>query len=508
MYRVEHPSIYLGSDGARTHALLVQDERIIALGDDALAASVERVVRPDGVCVLPGLIDSHIHLWGLGLRAGTVDLRDAKSTQDVYGKLALAKPIGGWILGRDWDQNIWTDQRSLDVDVLDELFPTTPMCLRRVDGHAFWVNSVALRAAGITASWTPPPGGDAWRVGGRLNGCLVDDAMKPIDQILPPETELDDRATYLESARMLRALGITGAHKAWMPVDRLHMLERLRDGDGLGLRLHVLFDCQDAHLADILTRGPWADDWISARGIKFFADGAMGSRGAALHQRYKDVDHRGLVVETPDTMNARIPEYAEAGWQVAVHAIGDRAASNALDAFSRVSQEARRATRPRLEHAQMLIDADVARCGELGIIAAIQPIHLHSDAAWLDEALTQTQLSELFRWRDLDEVTRLSGGSDFPIEDPNPWHGISVAMTRRFRGSGESGFNIKQRLERRRALALYLEDAAWAGFAEERQGQLRRGFFADWASVDTDPFTASPEEIWDTKCVQLSQTPS
>jgi predicted amidohydrolase YtcJ len=501
--RIEHPCIYLGPDGAKTDCLLIEEGKIVSTGPDARLGSVDRVERPEGKCVMPGLIDSHIHLWGLGLRAGAVNLRGAKSTQEVYGRLAGARPVGGWILGKDWDQNIWSDGRELSRDVLDELFPATPVSLRRIDGHACWVNSEALRRAAISDSWKPPAGGDAWREGGistgRLNGCLVDDAMKPIEAIMPPETEHDDLATYLESARLLRSFGITGAHKAWMPVDRLPMLERLRDSDRLGLRLHLLFDCNDANLKSLLERGPWADDWISARGIKYFADGAMGSRGAALLDKYKDGDHRGLVVETPETMNRDIPKYAALGWQIAVHAIGDRGAQNVLDAFERIPAELRATTRPRLEHAQMLDDRNLSRFGELGVIASLQPIHLHSDAAWIDQALSEEQLRRLFRWKELASSTRVSGGSDFPIEDPNPWHGISVAMTRRH--AGGQVFHVEQCLTRTEAIALYTTDAAFAGFAENQIGRLETGFFADFCVLDTDPFLAPPEEIWNTNCL-------
>jgi len=501
--RIEHPCIYLGPDGAKTDCLLIEGGKVIAVGPDARIGVADVTEKLEGVCVMPGLIDSHIHLWGLGLRAGSISMRGAKSTQEVYGRLAGARPVGGWILGTDWDQNNWSDSRELSRDVLDELFPATPVSLRRIDGHACWVNSEALRRAAIFESWTPPAGGEAWREGGkasgRLNGCLVDEAMKPVEAVMPPVTEMDDLATYLETARLLRSFGITGAHKAWMPLDRLAMLERLRDSNKLGLRLHLLFDCNDPTLSSLLDRGPWSDDWISARGIKYFADGAMGSRGAALLDDYRDVAHNGLVVETPETMNQDIPRYAAMGWQVAVHAIGDRGAQNVLNAFEKISDDDRGKTRPRLEHAQMVDDRNLARFAELGVIASVQPIHLFSDAAWIDEALDPEQLRRLFRWRDLADCTRLSGGSDFPIEDPNPWHGISVAMTRKH--AGGRVFHVEQCLNRHEALSLYTTDAAFAGFAENHVGKLEPGFWGDLCVLDTDPFLATAEEIWDTKCL-------
>lgn len=498
--RIQHPRIYLDVRGTTTGALLVEDGVVVATGADALRGHVDREEHPEGTCVMPGLIEAHIHLWGLGLRAGTVELRGARDTAEVYHRLSTATPVEGWVFGKNWDQNNWTDARGLSRDELDRRFPNTPLCLRRVDGHAYWVNGAALRQAGIDDNWQPPYGGEAWRdQTGHLSGCLVDEAMRAIDAVLPPVTEADDLATYRESAAMLHRFGITSAHKAWMPLDRLTMLENLRDTEELGLRLHLLFDCNDPNLDELLERGPFADRWISGRGIKFFADGAMGSQGAALLDPYLGSSQAGLSVETPETMNRRIPELSARGWQVAVHAIGDRGARNVLDAFERIAPADRARTRPRLEHAQMLHDDDVARFGELGVIASIQPIHLHSDTPWAHEVLSEEQLLRLFRWRDLANVTVLAGGSDFPIDDPNPWHGIAVSSTRRH-ARGQV-FHVEQSLRRTEALGLYADGAAWAGFAENWLGQLHVGFAGDFCVLEQDPFRASDDEIWENKCL-------
>lgn len=495
---LRHPRIYLDSDQNFTHALLIRDGEVRAIGDEAIAsADSDEVIEPDGECIFPALIDAHIHLWGLGLRAGAVSFRSARSTAAIYEALEqydLDGSSSGWVLGTDWDQHLWQDEDELDFARLNAIWPDTPMVLRRVDGHALWVNREALRRAGISDDWNPGDGGAFVRRDGVPTGLLIDDAMHPVLEALGEPGVEEDRATFFASCRRLLKLGIASAHKAWMPVDRLDMLESMRAAGELPLRLHLLFDGNDDRLGEVLERGPWRDDWISAAGIKFFADGAMGSQGAYLLGTYPD-GSRGLTIDDRDHLLAQIPELTAAGWQVAVHAIGDAGARNVLDALEACSIEDRQKTRPRLEHAQMLEDGDLERIGKLGVIASIQPIHMYSDAAWLDEVMSDEQLQRLFRWRDLHDMTRMCGGSDYPIEDPNPWHGISVASSRLDRRGRV--FAKDQALSRREALHLYTRGAAWAAGWEGRLGALRPGFLADFIALDRDPFEATDQETWD-----------
>ncbi len=499
---LKHPKIYLDAGGRSTHALLIRNGRVVAVGDEALETKTAEVVEPDAECVFPALTDAHIHLWGLGLRVGAISFRASLSTEDIYQALEdyrLEDSPSGWVLGTDWDQHRWADADELDFDRLNALWPSTPMLLRRVDGHAAWVNQATLDRAGIGAEWDPGPGGTCVMRDGKPTGLLIDDAMDPVLEALGDPSEDEDRAAFMQSAQRLVDSGITAAHKAWMPVDRLDMLESMHAAGTLPIRLHLLFDGNDERLDEVLERGPQRNDWISAAGIKFFADGAMGSQGAYLLGTYPD-GSRGLTIDGRDHLMARIPELAQAGWQVAVHAIGDAGARNVLDAFEACEASAREATRPRLEHAQMLEDSDLDRMGELGVIASIQPIHMHSDAAWLDEVLNDEQLRRLFRWRDLQETTHLCGGSDFPIEDPNPWHGIAVASSRLDRKG--RAFDIDQRLTRREALSLYTTGAAWAAGMEGGHGTLQPGYHADFIALDRDPFEASDEQIWDMQVLE------
>lgn len=504
---VEHPRIYTSSSGTTTTALLVRDGDVVAVGDEArtLATPTDEVVRPDAACVFPALCDAHIHLWGLGLRRGSVSLAAARSTEDVYQMLRdydLDEAPNGWVLGRDWDQHHWIDAPQLDLGILDSLFPAHPLVLRRIDGHALWVNSCALRAAQIGSDWDPGPNGHLGRGSDRRpTGLLVDDAMNPVLEALGEPTVAEDRHVFLQSCELLRGFGCSAAHVAWMPLDRMAMIEELHVANELPIRLHLLLDGRAQGLDAELERGARFDDWLNVAGVKFFADGALGSHGAHLRDGYADGSH-GLILETREHLVDRCRSLAARGWQVAVHAIGDAAATTVLDAFAAMSAEDRQHTRPRMEHCQMLSDADVARFAELGVTAAIQAIHMYSDAAWAPDELTDVQLDELFRWRDLaDAAPTLIGGSDYPIEDPNPWHGIATSSARLDRNGRP--FRPGQALTRAEALRSYTEGPAWASFREQRSGRLERGFVADFITLDRDPFAATNVEIWE---MQVSQT--
>ena len=285
-------------------------------------------------------------------------------------------------------------------------------------------------------------------------------------------------------------------------VERLPMLQQMAEAGELPLRVYAIVDGTDADLDRVLGHGPLhdPDGWLSIRAIKLFADGALGSRGAHLLQPYPDGSH-GLVMTDKKEMTRRAAAFMEDGWQVAVHAIGDAGARQVLDAFDAVPERVRRRVRPRLEHAQMMTDEDIDRMGELAAIASIQPIHLRSDAGWAHEVLSKMQLERLYPWTKLVKATTLAAGSDYPIENPNPWHGIATALTRRSE-AGEPFFADKT-LAREQILEAYTTGAAYAAHWEKTLGKLAEGFAADIIALDRDPFEATPDEIWETEVLQM-----
>ncbi|MEC9398478.1 MAG: amidohydrolase [Myxococcota bacterium] len=498
-----HPCIYLDAAGNRTDALLVRDGVVTATGDDARAqhdASREPVIEPPGACLFPALADAHIHLWGLGQRVGLIALQHTRTPAEILDVLA-AHPrdasLSGWIEGHGWDQHRWPDDQNLTRAMLDEVCPDVPVCLYRVDHHAALVNSAALRAAGVDRSVQDPEGGRFGRTAdGDLDGLLVDDAISKVTKHIPPEDEEELAQIYSERAMMLRSFGITCAHMAWTSVRGARMTRSLHERAELPIRTVCMVDCRDEELDELLDEGPWRDEQatLSIACIKFFADGAMGSRGALMETPYRD-GSTGIAVTSARELSERIPDLMRRGWQVAAHAIGDLGGKNVLDAYELAGEVARRDTRPRLEHAQIVRAADFERYEELGVIASMQPIHFYSDGSWASRVIDDDQLSRLYCWRTLDERTVLAGGSDFPIDDPNPWHGIATFLTRTH--AGDKQFHPEQAISLEAALAAYTTGAAFAAHWEDRLGKLEVGFQADVIALDRDPFTASAEQIWD-----------
>jgi predicted amidohydrolase YtcJ len=514
---IKHPTIYLDAAGRTTDALLIRDGHVKAVGDQAVSLSEddEQVVEPEAACLFPALADAHCHLWGVGLRAGSVDLSGTSSTAEIYERLRahdMSKAPTEWALGYGWDEHSWPDGERLerghgDDGKLDEIFGDTPACFHRVDRHAVVVNSAALRRAGVGEDYEPTEGGRVVRDdSGRLTGVLVDHAMRPVLDAIPEPSEDEDRQVFLRTAREFLGHGITCAHMALTGVERLSMLREMAGPNKSGqrelpLRVYTIVDGSDARLSEVLDVGPIHDPegWLSIRALKFFADGALGSQGAHLLEPYEDGSH-GLVMSEPTELGRNIASLMDGdglddGWQVAVHAIGDAAARNVIEAFAAVPERVRDRLRPRLEHAQMLTDRDCERMGELSAVASIQPIHLRSDGAWADQVLSEQQLERLYPWPQLVHNTTLAAGSDYPIEDCNPWHGIATAMTRKTT-SGEVFYGEKT-LTREQILEAYTAGAAFAAHWENVMGQLDEGFVGDVIALDRDPFEVTAEEMWE-----------
>ncbi len=500
-----HPKIFLAADPIHTtDALLVENGLITAVGDEAKQlGSGHEIVKPDGACLFPALADAHVHLWGLGIRANTVDLR-GMTVPEIYDALEAAeRHTSGWVFGVNWDENIWKDGNRLQISELDRRFPDTPVCLRRVDFHALWVNSKALELAGIGTNFECGANGRVGRdATGKLSGLLVDKAMRPVDRIIPALTAAEDRAVFEETATMLKQFGIASAHMAWVSVDRLQMLQEMHAQKTLPIRVYAMIDGLDDALPEVLARGPVHDEdgWLSMRAIKFFADGALGSRGARLLEPYLDGSY-GIQIHGDNELADHTKLLMESGWQVAIHAIGDHAAREVLDAFQTVREQVRKELRPRLEHAQMVCREDCSRFEALQVIASIQPIHLRGDVVWAKEILHPEQISRLFPWRELAPHTSFAAGSDYPIDDPNPWHGIAAAIMRR--DANDCEFSVDQALTRREILGAYTHGAAFAAHWEEIVGQLRPGYAADIIMLDRDPFTETGRSIRETKVERM-----
>jgi predicted amidohydrolase YtcJ len=461
-----------------------------------------KVVEVAGVMV-PGLADAHGHLRSLGNSLMVVDLAGAKSEADAVARAKAAPPEGRrgeWIEGRGWDQNDWPGQQFPGRALLDEAFPDVPVYLVRVDGHAAWVNGEALRRAKVTAKTADPEGGRLLRdARGELTGVLVDNAMDVVEAALPPFTDEQVEARLAAAVAKCASVGLTAVHDAGMD---LQTFTRLQQWDAVGrlpLRVYAMADGRGADGDAFLGRGVFRGRMLEMRSVKFWMDGALGSRGAALHQPYSDDPKQsGLLLWEVGELEARVHAFMERGFQVNVHAIGDRANTLAIDLLERGAKRAGgNPGRHRVEHAQVMRLEDVPRLARAGLIASMQPTHATSDMPWAEKRVGHERARGAYAWKSLLEAgAKLAFGSDFPVELPDPLHGLYAARTRQdAQGQPEGGWWPEQRLSGEQALAGFTTGVAYAAFAEEERGRLVPGMDADFTVVSVDPVEAAPGEV-------------
>jgi predicted amidohydrolase YtcJ len=491
-------------------SLAVRGGRIVYLGEDAgalaLHGAATRSIELGGRAVTPGLIDAHSHLSGLGAALEQIDLRDARSYEEVIRRVRAAareRPPGSWLLGRGWDQNLWPEKRFPTHEALSQAVPEHPVWLTRVDGHAALLNARAMADLGLDAATRDPAGGRLPRdAAGRPTGVLIDRAMGLAR--LPEPTVADRERQLAAAARHCVGYGLTTVTDMGIRAADYEAYADLRRSGRLPLRaaLFVLGD-DDALLAQWFRRGPEIDPAarVTVRGVKLYADGALGSRGAALLEPYQDdPGNFGLLVTSSQRMESVARQAAAHGFQVAIHAIGDRGGLLALDAMERAlgaPGPAAAARRFRLEHAQVLRLQDIERLARLGIVASMQPTHATSDMPWAEDRLGAARLAGAYAWRKvLAAGGRLALGSDFPVESADPRLGLYAAVSRQdLAGQPPGGWLPGERLSREEALRGFTLDAAWSLFLEHEVGSLAVGKRADLVVFGRDPMTVPVAEI-------------
>jgi predicted amidohydrolase YtcJ len=487
------------AEPARPAAVLAVDGKIAFVGDEvearrrAAGANLD-VVDLAGAVVYPGFVDAHAHLKGLGMSLETLDLRGRQKEEilKLVREAAARSAAGAWIRGRSWDQNLWPGKSFPTAAELTAAAPRNPVALTRVDGHAIWVNESVLRLANVTPETADPAGGRIVRdTAGRRSGVFVDAAMDLVTRVMPEPSPADLRRYFGSGAKACATAGLTGIGDA-SAYDRkeIDVLRAMARDGSLPIRVYATIGAESKDLEAFLASGPVSDGRLTVRAVKMFADGALGSRGAALLADYSDdPGNRGLLVTEPARMNAIVLAAVKAGWQVWTHAIGDRGNRLALDAYEKALAAVRpKDARLRIEHAQVLAPEDLSRFARLGVIASIQPTHATSDMGWAEARLGPVRNRGAYAWRSLlASGARLCGGSDFPVEKVSPLLGIYAAVTRQdLAGRPPGGWYPDQRLTRREALALFTADAAYAEFAEKRRGKIAPGFDADLTVLDRD----------------------
>jgi predicted amidohydrolase YtcJ len=463
----------------RVAALAVRDGTIVAVGKEAeaLAGPRTRVVELGGRAVVPALTDAHAHLYSLGVTAGQVDLRGCTSADACAQRVAKAE--GAWVRGHGWDQNRFPDGKFPTRAALDRVVADRPVWLERIDGHAGWANSVALARGHVTRDTKDPPGGRIVRDDkGEPTGILIDAAQALVLHAVPPPTPTDIEAAIMRGQELAIAEGMTAVHEMGIGASVIDVYRALAAEGRLQLRVYAFLAADEAD--HVLLRAPDASAAASLfvlRGIKLYADGALGSRGAALLAPYSDdPQNRGLVLTPSATIERLARRARKAGWQLAVHAIGDRANHDVLDAYARAGVTP--ADRFRIEHVQVLALDDIARLAKLGVVASMQPVHAVSDQPWAEARLGKERLKGAYAWRRLLQAgAHLCFGSDFPVEEPSVILGLRAAVLR-------TGWSDDQKLTLDEALVGYSSGAAYASFSEAWRGRVAVGQAADLTVLD------------------------
>jgi predicted amidohydrolase YtcJ len=489
--------------------------KLLAVGDAAaLEGKYKDAHRIDahGAAVVPGLIDAHGHMLDLGLMLTQAYLVGTTSKADVLARLKdyAAKadlPKGAWLIGNGWDQNDWPDEHFPSAADLDAAFPDRPVFLTRIDGHAAWVNTAAMKLATkpLDGDWQPD-GGHIVRDGSKATGVLVDGAVDLVAQAIPAMTDAQTRAAYKAAIAKVISYGLTGVGDASIALKDFKVLQSMDRAGEIPLRLYE-FAHGDAALDWLCQQGGhWesADTHLRMQTLKLFMDGALGSRGAALLADYSDdPGNRGLFVTDPKTYLADVEKAHRCGIQVATHAIGDRANRHVLDVYEKVLGKDATTTdhRWRVEHAQIVALSDIPRFAKLHLIASMQPTHATSDMPWAEKRLGKDRLKGAYAWqRFIHAGVPLAFGSDFPVESPNPLPGIYAAVTRQdAEGNPPGGWLPDQRVSREQALAGFTRGAAYAQFMENEVGTLKPGLRADFVILDADPMTVPVRQIYDIK---------
>jgi predicted amidohydrolase YtcJ len=522
----------MDADSSVAEAMAVSGDKIAGIGKKEFIEGkfkAKSVIDLGGKTVLPGLIDSHCHLFGLGLSRMTVDLFGTNSEQEAVVKIAqqvaVAKP-GQWIRGRGWDQNEWQTKSFPTKISLDGIAPNNPVYFVRVDGHACWVNTRALAIAGVNRQTPEIPGGKIVRdAHGEPTGIFIDAAMELIHQFIPAPSEQDMREAIRRATAECASVGLTSVQEMGVDSSQVALYKKMIDENNFPLRVYAAID-GPGELWNTMKRGGklvgYGNNKLTIGALKLYVDGALGSRGAALIEPYSDdPNNRGLTMYAKEQLQNMVDEALTHGFQVCTHAIGDRANHIILDVYeSSLAKYHIPNARLRVEHAQVLSPEDIPRFKKLEILPSMQPTHCTSDMNWAEARLGPKRIRGAYAWRSLLRTgVIIPAGSDFPVESPNPFFGIYAACTRQdkmgipkniddvrryFQSSAEgfsdtmafvNGWYTSEKMTRQEAVRGFTSWAAYASFEENLKGTLERGKLADFIIISKDIFLCPVMEI-------------
>lgn len=492
--------------------MVVEDGKIVATGNANLSQQFPdaRSVNLQGRIVLPGLIDAHGHIHGLGENLVQVDLRGINNRTATVAKVANYADANlelEWVLGRGWNQVNWPTRDYPNRQDLDEVINDRPVFLVRIDAHAAWVNTHALELAGIDKDTPDPDGGQILRDSdGNATGILIDTAMELVRQHIPEPTQEARLQAVNMAQQHLLELGLTQVLDAGASAAQLDDYRQLNERGELKMRVNAMISASDPSLSELLSAGVYESDNHKVRigNVKMYGDGALGSRGARLIEPYSDEpDNYGLLITPAERVRALFEDIHQAGFQISYHAIGDYPNQLALDEFARIiendaSIDSLSQYRHRIEHAQIVRVEDIPRFAELGIIPSMQPTHATSDMNMAEDRVGSERIAGAYAWRSfIDSGSIIAAGSDFPVELANPFYGIHAAVTRQDRnGQPVEGWYPEQALTLVESLRSFTLDAAYSGFTDSYTGTLEAGKYADFIVIDRDPFKISNKDLW------------
>ncbi|WP_069130215.1 amidohydrolase [Rhodohalobacter halophilus] len=498
-------------------AIAVQNGKVAATGTaDDLRAEYSGFDEIDGEgrTLIPGLIDAHVHVMGLGYQQLDVDVQGIDSleeTLEVIKKYAEDNPDLKWIRGRGWNQVLWEENEFPTAEDLDSVVPDRPVYLTRVDGHAAWANSRAMEIAGISRDTPDVQGGVVRRDEfGDATGIFIDATMSYITQHIPSRTEEENEQALELALQVMAEHGLTSVHDARIDVATWDRYKKFADNSDMITRIYAMIGGTGETFDELAENGPinsYANDLLALRSVKISADGALGSRGAAMIEHYHDdPGNSGLLFYDQDELNQMVIKGASNGFQMNIHAIGDAANRQVLNSFEHAWYELGNQSdlRHRVEHAQIVHPDDIPRFEELDVIASMQPTHATSDMNMAEDRVGSERIQGAYAWQTfLDQGTMIAGGSDFPVENVNPFYGLYSAITRQDHGGmPPGGWYSEQKLSRVEALRIFTRDAAYAAHQENVLGTLEPGKWADFILIDRNIFEVDASEIWQTEVLQ------
>lgn len=467
-----------------------------------------------GKFIFPGFIDAHAHLKGIGYREMNLNLQGANSLKEMLTQVEIyANKLeqGKWVVGRGWIEKKWPEGRFPTIQELDMISPDKPMALERADGHAIIVNSLALEMANITGETPDPVGGKIDKdVNGKPNGVLIDKASLLVESIIPKRTREDEKQALRLGLDRTAMMGWTQLQDAGSPLSDYEILKEIKEEEGLPVRIHMyISDGEDA--LKFINTGPYFDEdhYLISRGVKLYADGAIGSRGAAFFEKYDDYETKGLVIFQKEETMPKLIKSLVNGIQIQTHAIGDLANSITLDwyeeAFNSVKLENRLIENPRwrIEHAQNILPEDQIRYSDLDVIASMQPSHAIGDLHFAHKRLGEQRLDNAYTWRNLIDLgVTIAGGSDAPVEIGDPRIEFKAAVSRKdLDGFYKDYWNIEQSVSREEALYMFTKWASYSVFEEDIKGTIEVGKLADFTVFSKDLMTIPEDEIMSSEVV-------